>query len=103
VSRWKTRRPEPPAEMGEWMSRFGEFLPGSSSDDFASAGLRALQEALRRPGRENEGAFALLAADGLLTYAAGDLVESDAPARAFEALLARVAATAPGSQEGAPE
>jgi hypothetical protein len=81
------------------MSRFGGASDGVGADDLRAAAMRALQEALRRPGRDREGAFALLAADGLLTYAVEDLASSSDPEWAFSALLAEVAAAAEGSGE----
>ena len=56
-----------------------------------------LDEALARPGRVRESAFALLAADALLTYACEAAVESDDPDGALQALLPGLLEASEGS------
>jgi len=53
--------------------------------------LGALTEALARPGRDREGAFRLLAADALLTWAAEAAVEEGDPEAALAAMVQAVA------------
>lgn len=95
--------PSGPAAAGgleEWIRRFGEEdgrpdKPSTSAD----AGLRALEAALERTGRSREGAFALLAADALLTSAARDCVDRQDPAEGLRELLERVAAVSLEQEE----
>lgn len=92
-----SRRPEPPSAPGplaEWIRRFGGVEPGDGglgSGELADGGLRALREALARPGRDREGAYALLAADALLTRAARELAGEEDPETVLEGLIRRVA------------
>jgi len=53
--------------------------------------LGALAEAMARPGRDREGAFRLLAADALVTWAAEAAVEEGNPEAALAALVQAVA------------
>lgn len=87
-----SRTPPAPPALAEWMERFGGASPGADGEALWTAALRALEEALARPGRSRDGAYALLAADALLTYAVEDAVDLDDPEAALEELLRRVAA-----------
>lgn len=91
----------PPREVLEWYARFGggavedAARPSTGTSERAleerlRGGLAALGEALRRTGRDREGAYALLAADGLLTDAVLAGVEAEDPDAAFRAILAAV-------------
>lgn len=93
------REPPPPAEVAAWMSHFGGAPGDAGVNELTAAALRALREALRRPGRDREGALALLAADGLLTYVVEDLASSTDPERAWSALLATLSGIAEGARE----
>jgi hypothetical protein len=53
--------------------------------------LAALGETLAHPGRNREAAFALLAADGLLTYAVEDAARAEDPEGELRGILERVA------------
>jgi hypothetical protein len=86
-----------PAELVEWMERFGVFQGGVDPEALAEAAIRALEEATRRTGGNREAAFALLAADGLITRAVGELAKAEDPEADLLALISRVAA---GSGEG---
>ncbi len=79
----------PGGSLSEWIRRFGAAGPGESASD---AGLRALEASLERPGRDREGAWALLAADALLTEACEEAVARavEDPEERLEALLRRV-------------
>lgn len=61
------REPAPPLELKEWLTVPDRGLP--LVDALVEGGHEALEEAMRRPGRDREAAFYLLAADALLTYA----------------------------------
>jgi hypothetical protein len=52
--------------------------------------MRALFATLDRPGRNREGAYALLAADGLLTYSVEDSARSADPETTLREILARI-------------
>jgi hypothetical protein len=52
--------------------------------------MQALAAALERPGRIRDGAFALLAADGLLTYAVEVAARASNPEIALRKILIRV-------------
>lgn len=85
--------PGVPAPLAGWIARFGRLddrpvEPGEAAD----AALRALREALARPGRDREGAYALLAADALLTDAARGLMEAADPEGVLTELMDRIAA-----------
>ena len=67
----------------------------SLSEVLGSLSARHLGEALKRPGRNREAAFYLLAADALLTYACEASVEHDDPEAALSLLLERASATRP--------
>lgn len=86
-----------PAELVEWMKRFGVFQGGVDPESLAEAAIRALDEATRRTGGNREAAFALLAADGLITRAVGEFAKAEDPEAELLALISRVAA---GSGEG---
>jgi hypothetical protein len=74
------------------MARFGGVRLDAVGEPLAAAAFRALREAAERPGRSREGAFALLAADALLTYAVEEAADAPDPGRALEDLLLAVAA-----------
>jgi len=93
-----------PDALREWMARFGgpggAAFPDRDPDtrragEAAEAAFRALREAAARPGRDREGAFALLAADALLTEAARGLLAAEEPETALTDLLERVAGEEP--------
>jgi hypothetical protein len=89
-------RPELPAPLADWIARFGGVEhPVGDPHAAADAALRALREALARPGRNREGAFALLAADALLTDASRGLLEAEDPEGALIALMDRIAGEEP--------
>ena len=72
------------------MERFGGIVDTQAGGPLRDAVLRALSEALARPGRDRDGAFALLAADGLLTWAMEDTADSTDPDADLLALLRAV-------------
>lgn len=83
------RTPTPPAEVAAWMERFaGEGA--DAGEALVEGTLTALGETLARPGRSREAAFALLAADGLLTYAVEDAARARDPEGALRGILERV-------------
>lgn len=84
-STFADRIPPPPSDVVEWMDRFG----GEESTMIDGAML-ALSAAIDRPGRNRDGAYALLAADGLLTYAVEDAARTADPDGALREILARV-------------
>jgi hypothetical protein len=96
--------PPPPEALLRWVERFG--TRGTSATEDASAGtgegapvasgIQALEAALRLPAGEREAAWALLAADHLLTLAVEEAALADDPAAALEAILGQVARVEPG-------
>lgn len=91
VSAWLSDR-RPPAPQG--LRRAVEGALAGADDDRALlatldvAARDRLDEARRRPGRVRESAFALLAADALVTYACEAALELEDPEAALEMLLA---------------
>jgi hypothetical protein len=89
--------PAAPDPLMDWMRRFGGVEPaGAGAHETAEAALRALGEALSRPGRDREGAYALLAADALLTDAARGLAGGHDPESGLLELMDRIAQEEPG-------
>ena len=78
-------------ELLEWIERFGGVVGGAEPGDLCDAALRALDEAAVRTGRTREAAFALLAADALITEAVGRLAETEDPEAELLSLIDRIA------------
>ncbi len=89
--------------VDRWLAERAEGVPDvlarhldveEDGDDVADAlvrrGLRALGEALARPGRDRGAAFRLLAADAYLTYACQAAAEGDDPEGALREILTRI-------------
>jgi hypothetical protein len=76
------RTPPPPAPVVAWVERFGGAVPGAST--LCDRGARALAAALDTPSGRREAAWALLAADALLTWAVEDAAEAPDPAAALD-------------------
>jgi hypothetical protein len=89
--------PDAPAELVEWMKRFGGFRGSVDPAALTEATMRALEEATRRTGGNREAAFALLAADGLITHAVGGLAKAEDPESELLTLIGRLAS---GGGEG---
>jgi hypothetical protein len=70
------------------MRQYGQVSSDAEAPALARGALRALREALARPGRDREAAFALLAADGLLTHAVERYADTEDPETALRVLLA---------------
>lgn len=99
---WVERlEPPVPASFAGWLDRIPEER--GETDDVAArrpsldalleGGLAALGDALgggREPRADREGAFELLAADGLLTYACQAALDADDPEAALRRLVAEV-------------
>ena len=88
-----------PPELVEWMKRFGGMAGDTEQQDFGEAALRALKVSLARPGRDREAAYALLAADGLMTQAVERLAASEDPEAGLRALVESIASGSAGGQE----
>lgn len=86
-------------ELAAWMERYGRVTPEADLPALIEGAQRALRTALAGESRSRETAFALLAADGLITSAVENLAEDADPAGAFRALLDRVARGATGGSE----
>jgi hypothetical protein len=86
VSTWfEGRRPRPPSDLEHALGS-SDALGGLSETLLAMSRVQ-LDETRRRPGRVRESAFALLMADGLLTYACEAALESEDAEAALERLL----------------
>lgn len=70
----------------------GGVRPGQ--DVLAEVGLETLRRSLRPDGLERGGAYTLLAADALLTWAAETALESERPDAALDTLVRAVAGEA---------
>jgi mannose/cellobiose epimerase-like protein (N-acyl-D-glucosamine 2-epimerase family) len=88
-----------PPELVEWMKRYGGVAEEAEQQDFVEAALRALKVSLARPGRDREAAYALLAADGLMTYAVELMATAEDPEARLWALVESVATGSVGAQE----
>ena len=95
LAKWLDGR-APPAP-GRLRSRFEPLAGGGASlvEALGSLSVHHLGEALKRPGRNREAAFDLLAADALLTYACEASVEQENPEAALSLLLERASGTRP--------
>jgi len=78
-----------PAELARWNEAHGGIVQGedTSTESLGTAAARALARALSGPSRDRETAYALLAADALLTDAAGRTAAAPDPDAALVALL----------------
>ena len=68
-------------------------------ETLVAAALRALAVAESRPGRDREAAFALLAADGLMTLAVERLSEAEDPAEGLKDLVEQIVAGGTGGPD----
>lgn len=84
------RTPAPPPAIDEWCERYGGIPADARGEALLEGAERALGEALARPGRNREGAFALLAADALLTYACEDAARAERPGAELLGILERL-------------
>ncbi len=87
-----------PPELVEWMERYRRS-GGAEPEDLVEAALRALDASLARPGRNREAAFALLAADGLMTSALEQLASSENPEMEMRTLIRSIASGPTGVRE----
>jgi rubrerythrin len=87
------RDPAPPPIVRAWIERWAGVSPEASPPESLDGAVRALQEALQRPGRSREAAEALLAADALLTYVLEDAAEAPDPESLVEASFRTAAAS----------
>ncbi len=91
-----TSIPEAPEPLIAWMERYGDL--SGDADALAGAAVEALKAASARLGRQRDSAYALLAADGLMTCALERLGDSPAP----EAGMRRLIETIASSRLGGP-
>lgn len=93
------RHPAPPRPLLEWVAEFGGI--GPDEGETMAAGIRALRAAMATAPHERRAAWALLAADALLTWAVEDAADAPDPGAALEAILrgTRLSDT-PGLREG---
>jgi hypothetical protein len=90
------RTPPPPPPVVAWVERFGSSAPGATT--LRQRGARALAAALDTPSGSREAAWALLAADALLTWAVEDAADAPDPATELEGVLR--SAQAPRGEPG---
>lgn len=92
MRRWlEVRLDEAPDPFVPWLERYDASEDGAPRAVLEERGVRALRDAMARPGRDREAAFRLLAADGYLTYACEAVLDLDEPEPALRELLRRVA------------
>lgn len=84
------RTPPAPEAFQPWLAA-GTVIQGGAAPTLAEEAVRSLAEALARPGRNREGAFHLLAADGYLTYACEAAAEAADVEGTLRRILRRVA------------
>ena len=87
-----TREPPPPKELGAWL-RIDPVEGKTMAGVLSAAAAEELGEALARPGRSREGAYHLLAADALMTYACEAAAEAPDLEMRLSAMLAALATT----------
>ena len=85
----RTRSPAVPPAFVPYLLKPETDGPGEP--DFTALALLALSRALAEPGKDRDGAFNLLAADALITYACESVAEGEGDIRAgLEDVLDRV-------------
>ncbi len=89
------RTPAPPPALVGWVERYGGVAPDASGAALSEAGTAALEAALRTPPGEREAAWALLAADALITWAVEDAAGAPDPERELAHLLEHVSRVDP--------
>jgi hypothetical protein len=88
---WLDKRlPTVPDVLRRWISFTDEGSP-DLVPALTSAGVAALQRAVRLPGRNREAAFHLLAADALITYACEAAADGERVENRLSWILERVA------------
>ena len=92
MSREGARASGVPAELRDWMDRYGGVARGTGADALADGAFRALAHAVARRGRSRETAFALLAADALMTGAVDRHLAAGDPGACMRDLVERLAA-----------
>ncbi len=88
-----------PPELIKWMERFGGSVGDAEPEALAKEALRALEAALSQPGRNRDAAFALLAADGLMTRAVEQLALAADPEAGLRALIESMRSGSVGGRE----
>lgn len=84
------RQPPPPRPVEEWAHEHAGVGLAARGEALVDGAVRAIEAALARPGRDRDGAFALLAADALLTYACEDAAADPDPEASLMEILSRV-------------
>jgi hypothetical protein len=81
-----------PKGLRDWIREYGALAAdeGGSAEEMEAAATQALAAALARQGGSREGAFALLAADSLLTSLCEGAADASDPASRLESLVRRV-------------
>jgi len=85
LPRYAGRHPAPPKPLLDWVEEYGGVGPDGA--DSLAAGIRALRGAMATPPNERRAAWALLAADALLTWAVEDAADASDPGATLEAVL----------------
>ncbi len=91
MSREASRGAGVPPELIGWIRRYGGVELDAEGDALAEGAFRALDHAAARPGRMRETAFALLAADALMTEAVDRLIAGEDPGARMRELVERLA------------
>ncbi len=88
------RTPPAPGELMAWLKipevRDPDGDPASMSRALVEAGIRHLEVAVARPGRDRMAAYQLLAADAAVTYGCEAASEADDVGGVLREILARV-------------
>ncbi len=80
-----------PPELLGWIERYGEVGLEAGEDALTEGAFRALDRATTGPGRARETAYALLAADALMTEAVDRLLAGEDPRARLRELVERLA------------
>jgi len=91
--------PAVPEALADWMGAFGWDGGPGDPEALAGAGVRALVRSLGHSGRDREGAYTLLAADGLITLAVEALAAGFNLEEGLHDLVVDIVASADGEEE----
>jgi len=88
-----------PDALADWMGVFGWDGGSVDPEALAGSGVRALVRSLSHTGRDREGAYTLLAADGLITLAVEALAADSDLEAGLHDLIVAIVASADGEEE----
>jgi len=88
-----------PEALADWMGAFGWDGGPGDPEALAGSGVRALVRSLDHTGGDREGAYTLLAADGLITLAVEALAAKSDLEEGLHHLIVAIVTSADGEEE----